>query len=559
MERTISLLKSLMLPRTSRGGMKSGKLFMMPAVLALAIMLGQGTAWAGAECVNVAISFSPGTSVPEGTAVTITGTVTAEGKHKVTGQCSSANYAPHTRSAGTAISGVTVQIQALQDDTTSEGVTCGTANATFTTIGSGSTNGAGQFSITFPTVSLAGSTICFLAHSLPSPSGVASPHQNTEEDKSSEQDLTILDNGVGMPVSKTINGTTATCEDGPDLRAPENGGTGNPDESRKCSFLQITPILDLFNDDPRFDINAYETVDGLPGKALDPITKEFTGPDFPAPGPRIPPVFHPSLPAGTELTICERLTYPAPYTNIYTLSTATTTPTTQEGVPTGPSTNVPIYFQNGGDGNRYACFNIVMPVDGTPEFAINLDNTEVCTYTQGAYGNLRSGGGRKLNADFGGLYPNGLRVGDQSGVAGFNPGNIPPDGWGVLFTSAAGVEGFLPAGGPAAALNNDYTNPPKTSPPADVTGSGVFGGQVTTLQLNVDLGGIGNYLIFKPGQCGNELKVSDVLADANKALSGLGSTCTIGELNSLADELTQSFHECVANPWIFTPPDPAVQ
>jgi hypothetical protein len=352
--------------------------------------------------------------------------------------------------------------------------------------------------------------------------------------------------GVRMPLSKLVNGQQARCTDDPGTPEDE---TDTPSGIRPCRYPDGLALLDF--SDPRFEVNAYTTTaDGLPGVTLFP-----PGLPFPQQGIPIPPTFiTPGVPAGSFLTGCEapdQTTQPYPYTLNSVIITVTHTDGTQTTLTPA------IYFYQG-----HACFNTQIPA--TAElFEIAFNNAVVCTYTQGYYGNRGSRAGGKLYDNFGLVYPVSpappatpywLQVGDRNPLGTLDDST---DGWSMLFTSADGVKGYLPAGGTPAALNNNYTNPLGTQPPGDVTGSGVFGGQVLTLQINVDLGnaavfgGIGNYLVFTGnGQCGNGKTVSQVLDDANRALSGLGTPdeCTIPQLNELATRFNESFDECVMNP-----------
>lgn len=190
-------------------------------------------------------------------------------------------------------------------------------------------------------------------------------------------------------------------------------------------------------------------------------------------------------------------------------------------------------------------------------------NGDYCTFTQGAYGAV---GGRfgdqpagapavMLWNNFATVYPSGVEVG-IIGAGGFS----------MKFTSASAVAAYLPAGGTAAALTDDLLNPTSTS-------SGVFGGQVLTLQINVSFsdagvtnnqtGSFGDLkfanladlsqlkgwtLTATQAAALNGKTVRQVLADANTALGGGSLPAYVGsisDLNQLVTWLNESFDNCV--------------
>ena len=116
------------------------------------------------------------------------------------------------------------------------------------------------------------------------------------------------------------------------------------------------------------------------------------------------------------------------------------------------------------------------------------------------------------------------------------------------FTSAAAVNAYLPAGGTPGALTVDLVNPVSSS-------SGVFGGQVLTLQLNVDFsaanvtqgpgGALGSLKLCNTGTSLDGETISQILAVAKVALGGgaLPSDYTISDLNDLVDNLNQAFDD----------------
>ncbi len=107
------------------------------------------------------------------------------------------------------------------------------------------------------------------------------------------------------------------------------------------------------------------------------------------------------------------------------------------------------------------------------------------------------------------------------------------------FTSAVAVKNFLPQGGPPGALTFGATNP-------TVTSAGVFAGQVLALTLNVQLKSFGTYVLSGTGTSFDGKTVNDVLAAANKAISGGGLPAgfTFSSLNNLVDLLNNKFDTC---------------
>ncbi len=108
---------------------------------------------------------------------------------------------------------------------------------------------------------------------------------------------------------------------------------------------------------------------------------------------------------------------------------------------------------------------------------------EFCTYTQGGWGAKPSGNnvGQLLYTYFDTVYPSQvLQVGAKE-----------PPGFAMFFEDTETLQSYqyitayLPSGSTPDALADDYINP------MDKNESGVFGGQVTALQLNVDFSASG--------------------------------------------------------------------
>jgi hypothetical protein len=266
--------------------------------------------------------------------------------------------------------------------------------------------------------------------------------------------------------------------------------------------------------------------------------------------------------ATSSYSIVASLTGSGVVTNRATLTGTSTTVSIQIG--TDPVSGAPITVE------RPCCAALDLSASNTIEVTEGNQppflNGDYCAYTQGGYGQDpgRSGlpngfPGLLLWNNFATVYPSGVEVG-IIGAGGFS----------MKFTSASAVAAYLPAGGTAASLTDDLVNPTSTS-------SGVFGGQVLTLQINVDFSrtGVTNNTTGKfgdlkfanlstttstPSTLGtwtltaaqaaalNGKKISEVLADANQALGG-GSlpayVGSIGDLNQLVTWLNESFDNCV--------------
>jgi len=137
--------------------MKRSLRFVVGIAVLSVLAFGAPTAWAHKNLANLtaALSANP---VIDGTSVDIAGTL------QYSGSPGAGSATGHTLfpSNGVAVVNETVQIQELQLG--GAGVPCGTAGASFVGIATGQTNGSGQFSTSFDTTGLGGSTIYFRAH-----------------------------------------------------------------------------------------------------------------------------------------------------------------------------------------------------------------------------------------------------------------------------------------------------------------------------------------------------------------------------------------------------------
>ncbi len=195
---------------------------------------------------------------------------------------------------------------------------------------------------------------------------------------------------------------------------------------------------------------------------------------------------------------------------------------------------------------RFLVATATLVVLAAPASGQTFTNGQYCTYTQGGWGAVPHGNnpGALLAANFDSVYPvayypNGLIIGY-------------PAKYTMTFASALAIQDYLPAGGKPKVLTANY--PTSTS-------SGVFGGQVLALELNVDFsnagffpypGLLGGLVLSNTGTSLDGQTVSDILAIANQALGGgaLPTDYTISGLNDLVSLLNQGFDNCYPSGWV---------
>lgn len=128
-------------------------------------------------------------------------------------------------------------------------------------------------------------------------------------------------------------------------------------------------------------------------------------------------------------------------------------------------------------------------------------------------------------------------------------------GFSMRFDSGTATLLYVPASGTPAALTADLLDPTTSA-------SGVFGGDVVALELNVDFSGYtagtSGLLFGSLTVCGlattalDGLTVSQVLADANVALGGGSTAASIADLDALAQNLNASFLSSTPSSWAQT-------
>jgi hypothetical protein len=164
---------------------------------------------------------------------------------------------------------------------------------------------------------------------------------------------------------------------------------------------------------------------------------------------------------------------------------------------------------------------------------------DVITFDQGDWG----GGGSAaatLTANFNSVYASSndvLTVGVTTAANQYY----------AAFTSAAAIEAYQPPSGPAAPFTMDLTNPTNTS-------SGVFGGDVLALDLNIAFSAAG----VTSGSLGvafgnltlcnltattdlNGLTVSEFLGVANTSVSGGATTDSLDAIDAVTESLDGAF------------------
>ena len=158
------------------------------------------------------------------------------------------------------------------------------------------------------------------------------------------------------------------------------------------------------------------------------------------------------------------------------------------------------------------------------------------TQTQGGWGSAAHGNNPGVYRDthFPGCFPAGLTVGNISTFS-------------ALFTSAAAIENFLPAGETAGPFTTNHTDP--TTPPG--TEAGILAGQAVALTLNVgfdlcdpDFGGsdinLAALIVDDSGSACFNWTVQQVLDEANAVLGG-GGTLTPSQINDCASSINENF------------------
>ena len=201
-------------------------------------------------------------------------------------------------------------------------------------------------------------------------------------------------------------------------------------------------------------------------------------------------------------------------------------------------------FQDVGGLNVQACDTETIPAGA---ITAGWNNGDVLTCSQGDWGDPSSAKcGEVLLADFNTVYSSKLSVsvGELSG------------GFSMTFEGANYAQTYLPAdSGPAAALDANLDNPTSSS-------SGVFGGDVLALQLNVDfsdagflLGNskipVGNLTLcsFTDLTALNGTTVRQLLGTVNTLLGGGSGAYSISQMDPITADVINSFLAGTPSTW----------
>jgi hypothetical protein len=173
--------------------------------------------------------------------------------------------------------------------------------------------------------------------------------------------------------------------------------------------------------------------------------------------------------------------------------------------------------------------------------------TTFCSYSKGGYAGPGAPG-QLLSNNYTTVFSSGLTI-------GINDAALPQhdDFWTADSTGLSALQTFLtsPAGGPSGALTVDATNPTATD-------SGNLPTHAAALTINIGLSGtgsdpagFGNLVLHDTGTSLDGSTVSEILAAANNALAGNGlpDGFTFSDLNSLIDNINQSWDNCSQSDW----------
>jgi hypothetical protein len=200
------------------------------------------------------------------------------------------------------------------------------------------------------------------------------------------------------------------------------------------------------------------------------------------------------------------------------------------GVSAGDTVGFRAHYVTGGGSHRVDTHFAACADLGTADCCRAVEAGDACSKSQGYYGNNGS--------SVTGVFPLVVGVGNT-----------------LTFADGDEVEGYLPAGGEPGQLTFSYA--PPTTPPG--TESGNFGGQVTTLKLNVLLDPCLGQLVFEDNSSAFDgMTVAAILAHFEVVLGGgatLGGTTLGGpgnnSYNNVATELNESFDslDCEPSDW----------
>ncbi|HJU72905.1 MAG TPA: hypothetical protein VJ717_04100 [Gemmatimonadaceae bacterium] len=173
---------------------------------------------------------------------------------------------------------------------------------------------------------------------------------------------------------------------------------------------------------------------------------------------------------------------------------------------------------------------------------------EVITYSSLSWGETTLPGGATLAANYNSVYTSSAGH-VEVGIAGSL-------GFSIIFTSSGAVLAYLPSTGIAAPLNADLVDPLSSA-------SGVFGGEVLALRINIDFADAG-YTLGDAGVrfgdltlCGltgavaglNGTSVRAFSTIANTALGGGSTPFALSDVNQTAFAINNAFNNGLPNPF----------
>ena len=139
---------------------------------------------------------------------------------------------------------------------------------------------------------------------------------------------------------------------------------------------------------------------------------------------------------------------------------------------------------------------------------------------------------------FAAAFPNGLLIGDQSGLNGAT------GGFAALWTTSTAIRNYLPGGGPPSVLTADLTNPLSTP-------AGVLAAQLVSVKLDIGIAGTpGNLHFVKcvvPALIGKTINQLVAIADQAVAGGALPSGVTLSNINDALTAVNENFDSCSSN------------
>ena len=188
-----------------------------------------------------------------------------------------------------------------------------------------------------------------------------------------------------------------------------------------------------------------------------------------------------------------------------------------------------------------ACDTESVPADSggggctTGEPGCGWADGDMLTYDQDDWGSSATTAGGTLAVGFGSVYPSGAVEVGTSGSSGFS----------MIFDGSTAIYDYLPATGAAGPLTADLFDPTTSS-------SGVFGGDVLALQLDVDFSDaglvtgtsglkLGDLLLCGASPIPSGTSVRSFLSIANTALGGAPTGYAISDLDSIASAIDLAF------------------